>query len=142
MIRGATNSTIFKEVKRYLDSFRSVYASHIYTSKSLSLIVDTQLVHFREDYILSQLGAIRNAEARTKSGNMVPIESKLNVFDMSRISKDMSQSLTVLANIHRHLLISKAVISRAAKTLDTSLLVNCPASSQTLCAKQKSHHCT
>jgi hypothetical protein len=119
MMRGATNSTTCKEVKQSLNSCCSVYASHIYTSAFLNLAVGTQLVHFLDSCILSQFGAIRDAEARTGYGNIVPIESKLSMLDMPWISKDMSQSITIRANIHRHLLISTAIIVRDAKTFDT-----------------------
>jgi len=141
-MRGVTSSTAFNEVKRYLVSFHSVYTSRIYTSEFLSLLVDTRLVHFLDNYILSQLGATRDAETHTGYGDMVPIESGLNMIDMTQILKDIGQSLIVRANIHRHLLISKAVIVYTTKMLDTASLENLPAGSQTQRAKKKSRYWT
>jgi hypothetical protein len=107
------------------------------SSAFLSLAVCTQLVHSLDNWILHQLHTIRNAESRTGHGKLMRIVSELTMADITKLSEDMSRCVTVLANIHRHLLISKAVISHTTKMLETSPVETMPGSHQSLCQRKK-----
>lgn len=135
MTRAANGMTTFQEVERYFRSILFVYADHIYSPTFLSLVAGTQLVHFLDEYILYQLIGIREVEAHTGHGDIIPIGEELDVNAITQLSKDTGRILTVLANIHRHLLISNAVISDVSKTLDSERSTNLPVGSRTLHGK-------
>jgi len=106
----------FSDFERLLEGFLPVFEVCRCPSAFLSLAVATQLVHWLDGYILSQLEKIRDAEAATGHGDMVSIGKMLNAKEITRCSKAMAQSLTVLANIQRHLEVAKAALVHASKT--------------------------
>ena len=139
MTRTANGMTTFEEVEYYFGNILSVYADHINSPTFLSLVAGTHLVHFLDEYILHQLIGTRELEACTGYGDIVPIESELDVNAITRLSKKTGRILTVLANIHRHLLISDAVISDVSRTLDSldpKQTVILPVDSQTIHVKR------
>ena len=135
MTRTANGMTPFTEVECYFRNILSVYADHIYSPIFLSLVAGTHLVHFLDEYRLYQLIGTRELEQYTGHGDIVPIESKLDVNAITQLSKKTGRILTVLANIHRHLLISDAVISDVSKTLDSKQPGILPVDSQTIRGK-------
>ncbi|ORX98194.1 hypothetical protein BCR34DRAFT_548229 [Clohesyomyces aquaticus] len=114
--RDTAKTAIFEQLGRYLHSFMSVYTTSYCPSSFLTLVVGTQLVHFLDRYILSQLMVIRQAEALTGHGDMVYAGVKLSETRITALSQRMGGCLTVLANIRRHLRISNAVLAHVSKT--------------------------
>ena len=106
----------FSDFKRLLEGFLPVFEVCRCPSAFLSLAVATQLVHWLDGYILSQLEKICYAEAATGHSDMVSIGKMLNAKEITRCSKAMAQSLTVLANGQRHLEVAKAALVHASKT--------------------------
>lgn len=115
--RKLTRPTVqFSDFVRLLRGFLPVFEVCRCPSAFLSLAVATQLVHWLDGYILSQLEEIRDAETATGHGDIVSTGKMLNAKEITRCSRAMAQSLTVLANIQRHLEVAKAALVHASKT--------------------------
>ncbi|CAG9953769.1 unnamed protein product [Clonostachys rosea f. rosea IK726] len=137
MTRIANGITTCHEIERYFNRILSVHANHVYAPTFLSLTAGTQLVHFLDEYILDRLQVIREVEAHTGHGDIMAIRDKISANEITKFSRDTGRVLAVLANIRRHLLISKAVIEHVSKMLDSKRLTKLSVSSRNLHDKHK-----
>ncbi|PVH92047.1 hypothetical protein DM02DRAFT_663349 [Periconia macrospinosa] len=108
MTREANSMVPERKVERCFRSILFVYANHIYSPTFLKWKPTLGMAIY-----------------------IVPIGNEPNMSAITQLSKSTGRTLTVLANLHRHQLISRAILSHISKTVDAEQSANLPLSSRT-----------